>query len=140
LLLTNFIRPPVRWVTVSPGEDILSETTGAPGDEVSDVWAWLQQWLRTRLARGRGVHRAATGQLDAWRAYERLLVWAESQGVARRPAETPGQFAVRLEAAYPETATIVELVTRTFEWERYGGINPSRERIDRVLEGLGSLS
>ena len=104
------------------------------------MWAWLQQWLRTRLARGRGGHRDRTTQLDAWRAYERLLVWAESQGVARRPAETPGQFATRLGAAYPETATVVDLVTQTFEWERYGGINPSRERVDLLGERLRSLS
>lgn len=140
LLLTNFIRPPVRWVTVSPGEDILSETTGAPGDEVNDLWGWLRDWLGARFARGRPLQRDQSTQLDAWRAYQRLLAWAESQGLSRRPAETPGQFATRLETAYPEAATVVDLVTRTFEWERYGGVNPSRERIDRLRDGLGSLS
>ena len=138
LLLSNFIREPVRWVTVSPGEDLLSERLGAPGDEASDLWGWLQQWLRTRFARGRRHESVAA--VDTWRVYQRLLAWAESQGIPRRPAETPGQFAIRLERAHPDAAPVVDLVTRTFEWERYGGVNPPRERIDSLRESVGNLS
>ncbi len=140
LLLANVIREPVRWVTVSPDEDILAEVSGTPGDDVGDLWGWLQHWLHARFGRGRQHRRDTRTQLDAWRAYQRLLLWADSQGLGRRPSETPAQFAIRLETAYPDFASVVDLVTRTFEWERYGGVNPSRERIDRLREGLGNLS
>ena len=138
-LLTNFVREPVRWVTVSPQEEMLSEMTGSPGDEVGDLWSWLRDWLRSRFTRSRSPHASESAALEAWRAYQRLLAWAETQGLSRRASETPAQFALRVRAAFPDSALVVDLVTRAFEWERYGGVNPSRERLEEVREALSAL-
>jgi uncharacterized protein DUF4129 len=138
-LLTNFIREPVRWVTVSPQEEVLSETTGSPGDEVGDLWSWLREWLRSRLARSRSQPGSEAAALEAWRAYQRLLAWAETHGFTRRASETPAQFAVRLHTAFPDSALVVDLVTRAFESERYGSLTASRDELQHIREALTAL-
>jgi Domain of unknown function (DUF4129) len=141
LLLSNFIRDPEQWATPSTRDDLVVETSGTPADEVSDLFSWLLHWLRAHLAapgaRSSDAHTDA--RLTAWQAYRGLLEWAEGRGLGRRASETTGQLARRLSEEVPEAAAPVELLTRTFEWERYGGVTAPGERLRRVREALATL-
>ena len=77
--------------------------------------------------------------MSAWPAYQRLLGWAEGQGLGRRPAETTRQFSNRLGTQVPEAATVIDLLTQTFEWERYGGETASREKLQLLGEAVSNL-
>jgi hypothetical protein len=77
---------------------------------------------------------------DSWAVYQRLLAWAERQGLGRRPAETTGQLQARLRQHAPEAAAALELLTRTYEWERYGAIHPPADRLRRLREALRQLT
>ena len=68
-----------------------------------------------------------------------MLAWAEARGLPRRPSETPGQLSQRLSERVPDYAGSVEVVTRAFEWERYGGVQPAAESLRRIREALERL-
>jgi hypothetical protein len=102
---------------------------------------WLMRWLRSRFpsrsSRGRTTAASAgVGAFDAWAAYQRLLGWAERQGLGRRPAETTGQLSVRLAEHVPDAAQAIALVTQTYEWERYGAVHPPPTHLARVRDTL----
>ena len=146
LLLSNVIGDP-RRAEPRQKDDLLVERSGAPNDDAANVLLWLLRWLRARLSRGTrarggpGASRAPdTTALDAWSAYQRLLRWAELQGLGRRAAETTGQLSSRLSTRVPEIAEAVDLVTRTYEWERYGAVHPPRDRLRRVQAALDALN
>jgi hypothetical protein len=145
LLLTNFIRDPSVPASAEAPDEMEVEATGSPGSEAADVFGWLMRWLRSRLAR-RGASRPRRDELqpsvsavDAWSAYQRLLAWADERGLGRRPAETTRQLETRLARQVPEAASDVDLVTRAFEWERYGGVPPPGDALRRIGEALGHL-
>jgi hypothetical protein len=102
------------------------------------------RWLRGLIG---GRRRAAAtsqavaepGPADAWAAYQRLLAWAERQGLGRRPAESTGQLRARLAQHAPENADGLSLVTSTYEWERYGNVHPPGDRLQRVRAALAAL-
>jgi hypothetical protein len=142
LLLTNFIRDPntLRSSAEAP-EELVVEGSGSVGGEAADLFAWLMRFVRARLARGRPVGARRTvspevGAVDAWTAYQRLLAWADARGLGRRPSETTGQLNLRLARQIPEAAPDVDVVTRVFEWERYGGVRPPGDALQRVREAL----
>jgi hypothetical protein len=142
LLLTNFIRDPnsLRSTAEAP-EEMVVEGSGSVGGEAADLLTWLLRFVRSRIARRGpvGARRAApteVGAVDAWTAYQRLLAWADERGLGRRPSETTGQLNRRLAHQIPEAATEVDLVTRVFEWERYGGVRPPGDALRRVREAL----
>jgi hypothetical protein len=142
LLLTNFIRDPnsLRSTAEAP-EEMVVEGSGSVGGEAADLLTWLIRFVRARIARRRtvGVRRTVSpevGAVDAWTAYQRLLAWADERGLGRRPSETTGQLNRRLAHQIPEAATEVDLVTRVFEWERYGGVHPPGDALRRVREAL----
>ena len=146
LLLTNFIRDPSRGSERRDSADVVLERSGAPTDEAADALGWLMRWLRARLSRtghrrsgSRARGPGAEGAVDAWAAYQRLLGWAEAHGMARRPAETTGQLSARVAQRVPEAADAVDLVTETYEWERYGAVAPAADRLRRVQAALTSL-
>jgi hypothetical protein len=145
LLLTNFIRDPNSLhSTVEAPEEMVVEGSGSVGGEAADLLAWLMRWVRSRLNRGqpvraRGAAAADVAAADAWSAYARLLTWAEERGLGRRPAETTGQLEVRLAQQVPEAAADLDLVTRVFEWERYGGVRPQSDSLRRISTALSSL-
>jgi hypothetical protein len=145
LLLTNFIRDPnsLRPTAEAP-EEMVVEGSGSVGGEAADLLTWLMRWVRTRFARARpvrtrGAAPAEVAMVDAWSAYQRLLAWADERGLGRRPSETTGQLGLRLARQIPEAATDVEVLTRAFEWERYGGIRPPGDALRRVREALSKL-
>lgn len=144
LLLRNFIGSPIRSARGQPA-DVLIERSGTPRGDARDLFAWLMRWLRTRLLvrprrRASVAHaRADAATVDAWAAYQRLLSWAEQQGLARRPAETLGELQRRLSRYAPDATEAVELLTRTYEWERYGAIKPPRDRLGRLARAAASL-
>lgn len=147
MLLSNFIGDPRKGEARPDDAELVVEPSGAARDDAANVFLWLLRWLRTRLSGGtraiarRGAaHASDAGALDAWTAYQRLLSWAEQHGLARRPAETTGQLSSRLASYAPEAAEAVDLVTRTYEWERYGAIHPPRDRLRRVQGALESLT
>ena len=39
----------------------------------------------------------------------------------------------------PEAATVIDLLTQTFEWERYGGETASREKLQLLGEAVSNL-
>jgi hypothetical protein len=131
ILLASWIgappaRPPER------GPELTVERHGTPRADAAAFWAWLVRLVRGRLARANrsaGSHVTAAAEdasVDAWTAYRRLLAWAEQQGLGRQPAETTGQLQARLSRQVPESAETVGVVTRTYEWHRYGGRHPPR--------------
>jgi hypothetical protein len=67
-----------------------------------------------------------------WSVYQRLLTWADEQGLGRRPAETTTQLSDRLAREVPHAAAAVDVVTRAFESERYGGVAAPPDRLERV--------
>ena len=144
LLLQNWIGSPSRG---SPRqvEAVVVERTGTPRADARDFFGWLLRWLRGRF-RGRarvlhaGGHVAEDGVADSWAAYQRLLTWAERQGLGRRPAETTGQLQARLREHAPETANAVDLLTTTYEWERYGAVHPPADRLRRLRDALRQLT
>src|SRR5207248_7914334 len=114
--------------------------------DAQDLLAWLLGWLRARFGRDPGrPGRRSTGKPvddvspDAWLEYQRLLLWAERRGLGRRPAETMGQLQARLSRYAPEAADTVDLVTRTYESERYGAVRPPGDRLRRVQAALSAL-
>jgi hypothetical protein len=142
LLLTNWIGNPTRRAAEKP-VDLTVDSVGAPGDDAQDFLAWLLRWLQGRLGSGARGIRAATGADqpagDARAAYRDLLDWAERQGIGRRPAETTGQLKARLAAHAPDSADTVDLVTSTYEWDRYGQRQPPGDLLRRVQAALRRL-
>jgi hypothetical protein len=140
LLLNNFIRAPQTWVSEFQDEELIAESSGNPGEEAGDLLGWLRHWLLALRAHGRPgggrAHRADLAAQDMWSVYQRLLNWADAQGMGRRPAETTGQLSTRLARELPHTATAVDVVTRAFESERYGGVAAPADRRTRVDELL----
>jgi Domain of unknown function (DUF4129) len=145
LLLQNWIGSPSRG-TPHPVEVVVVERTGTPRADARDIFGWLLRWLRARFVRqraralGRAGDVAENGVADSWAAYQRLLKWAERQGLGRRPAETTGQLQARLRAHAPQTANAVELLTSTYEWERYGAVHPPADRLRRIREAVRALT
>lgn len=142
LLLTNFINAPNAMPVVVDMEDVEAERSGAPASDAADFFGWLMRWVRARLQRSAPPGTASMrvpADTDAWTAYQRLLAWAEQRGLSRRPAETTGQFSMRLAGQVPEAASSVDLVTRVFERERYGGERTGGEALGRVRRALSSL-
>ena len=144
LLLQNWIGSPTRG-TPRQAEAVVVERTGTPRGDARDLFRWLLRWLRSQVFRPRAPVVHANGQVpddgiaDSWAAYQRLLRWAERQGLGRRPAETTGQLQARLREHAPEAANAVELLTTTYEWERYGAVHPPADRLRRVQAALKVL-
>lgn len=142
LLLSNFIRGPQTWVSDRQGEEFIAESSGTPGEEAGDLLGWLMHWLLAlgghRGAQG-GSRRADSSARDMWSVYQRLLTWADSQGLGRRPSETTGQLSVRLARELPDVAVAVDLVTQAFESERYGDTATPPERLNRVAAALTAI-
>ena len=144
LLLQNWIGSPTQGDRQRVAE-LVVERTGTPRGDAQDVLAWLLRWLRARFAR-RSSHgsiehaHAEVAGADAWEAYQQLLSWAERQGLGRRPAETTGQLRIRLARHAPGAADAVDLVTQTFEWERYGAVHPANDRLRRIRQALRAFT
>jgi hypothetical protein len=143
ILLENFVTPPARAEPPTP--ELTTERTGTPTGDAQDLLGWVLRWLRARLAGRTRAERAApktSAQVevaDAWAAYAQLLQWAARQGLGRRPPETTGQFQARLTRHSPEAANTVDLVTSTYEYERYGDVHPPGDRLRRLREALAAL-
>jgi hypothetical protein len=145
ILLANWIGAPLAREN-RPGPEVTVERSGTPRGDAKAFWAWLARWLRAAFGSGRaGAARAGgragteIGAVDAWAAYQRLLAWAAAQGSARRPSETTGQLQRRLALQAPEAADTVELVTTTYEWERYGEVRPAPNRLQQIRRALAAL-
>jgi hypothetical protein len=144
MLLNNWIGDPTRSAPDAQVE-LTVERSGTPRGDMRDLLGWLMRWLRRRLRLARHSAPAARGRAteptaaDAWAAYQTLLEWAASKGLARRPAETTGQLQTRLAARAPESTDAVAVVTATYEWDRYGQIPPRPNRLRRVRQALASL-
>jgi hypothetical protein len=142
LLLSNFIRAPQAWVSDRQDEELIAESSGTPAEEASDLFGWLMRWLSAlrghRDTRG-SAQRSVASARDAWTAYQRLLGWAESQGLGRRASETTGQLSARLAREVPTAAGAVNVVTQAFESERYGGVVASPERLTGVSAALTAI-
>jgi hypothetical protein len=137
LLLSNFIRDPRTWVSEAQDEELIAESSGNPGEEAGDLIGWLRRWLLVLRARGAAADRRRARRSDhaaesMWSVYQRLLTWADAQGLGRRPAETTTQLSDRLAREVPDAATAVDVVTRAFESERYGGVAAPPDRLERV--------
>jgi hypothetical protein len=143
LLLSNWIGNPTQR-TRDSNVELTVERSGTARDDAHDLLGWLMRWLRRRLGRYSAPARSRHGiaeaaAVDAWAAYRGLLEWAERRGQGRRPAETTGQLQSRLATHAPETSEAVDLVTSTYEWERYGQVVPVADRLRRVRQALASL-
>ncbi len=70
--------------------------------------------------------------------YRDLLSAGQSEGYERRSDETPAEFARRLSAAGVSAADIA-LLTTAYAEERYGGVAPTRARVQRALTEMRSV-
>jgi hypothetical protein len=124
-------------------EGVTVESSGSAGHDVRQLATWLARWLRRRLARDGPLHATSNSQpdgpADARTAYRSLLAWAEQRGIGRHASETTPQLQDRLVHAAPDSREAVDLVTRTYEWERYGDVHPPNDRLQRVLAALRGL-
>jgi hypothetical protein len=143
MLLANFISGPPARARSEQREDLVVETSGTPAAEAADVLGWLLGWLRAHLAARRRASHASrrddVASVDAWSAYQRMLSWADRQGLGRRPAETTGQLSARLAAHAPDAARAVEVLTRVYENERYGAVVPKPDELRRLIAACGVL-
>jgi hypothetical protein len=137
ILLSNFVRPPTP--SLPRRADLTVERTGTPKGDAQDLWAWLLHWLRRSRQPG-PLTRVQHEAVDAWSAYQQLLAWAARQGIPRRPPETTGQLQARLTQHAPESATAVDLITSTYEQERYGDIHPPTDHLTRLRAALTALT
>ncbi len=144
-MLENWVGDPRKRDEKPASSDSDLERSGTPPQDAADLLGWLIRWLRNHLFARRpgstrvGKRASEAPPADAWAAYQRLLTWADQQGLGRRPAETTGQLSARLATHTPAAAHAVDLVTRTYEWERYGGLHPRPDGLRRVKEALRSL-
>jgi uncharacterized protein DUF4129 len=141
ILLNNWIGSPTPR-TPDPNVELTVERSGTARGDAHDLLGWLIRWLRglRRPATSGSQHGVAeAAAVDAWAAYRGLLEWAERRGQGRRPAETTGQLQSRLATHAPETTEAVDLVTSTYEWERYGQVPPVADRLRRVRQALAAL-
>ncbi|MBV9577734.1 MAG: DUF4129 domain-containing protein, partial [Chloroflexi bacterium] len=142
LLLNNFIGAPQTWTSGHDDDVFIAESSGNPSEEAGDLLGWLKHWLiALRLRRGAGgkhAKRTDAGVPDMWSVYQRMLAWAEAQGLGRAPAETTGQLSTRLARELPHAAVTVDVVTRAFESERYGGVSAPADRLSRVNDVLNA--
>ncbi|HEV7663002.1 MAG TPA: DUF4129 domain-containing protein [Chloroflexota bacterium] len=145
LMLSNWLQPTVAPEIDAPPTSQADRAGTASGDARA-LWAWLGQLLRLRFSKRRPItHRATRGApadaeaADAWTAYRRLLEWAREQGLTRRAAETTGQLRTRLKAHAPAVASAVDLLTTTYEDERYGNIAPHTDRLKRLDAAVEAL-
>jgi hypothetical protein len=146
ILLANWIGKPLERED-RPRPELTVERSGTARGDARAFFGWLMRWLRDQLSLGRartgtgprGAGLSEVAAADAWAAYQRLLAWAEAHGSGRRPAETTGQLQSRLLQRVPEAADTVELVTSTYEWERYGEVHPATDRLRRIRQALATL-
>jgi hypothetical protein len=144
MLLNNFIGSPTQR-TPDPEVELTVERSGTPRRDAHDLFGWLMRWLRGRFrlrpSAVDGAHNrpAEVTAVDAWAAYRQLLEWAASKGLSRRPSETTGQLQKRLGTIAPDSNDAVDLVTTTYEWDRYGQIPPPPDRLRRVRQALAAL-
>ena len=73
--------------------------------------------------------RLPTGQT----AYERMYRLSAFLGFRARPSQTPTEFTSGLSALVPEVRDEVEMVSRSFVRERYGGVRPTALEQMRLL-------
>jgi hypothetical protein len=144
MLLNNFIGSPTQR-TPDPEVDLTVERSGTARRDAHDLFGWLLRWLRGRFrlrpsaVDGAPNRAAEAAAVDAWAAYRQLLEWAASKGLSRRPSETTGQLQKRLATQAPESTEAVDVVTTTYEWDRYGQIPPPPDRLRRVRQALAAL-
>jgi len=107
--------------TRKPGE---AEGSGSLGSWLKGIMAALTRllsWLAA-LPRRLGLGRLPGRRSAALEAYARLLAGGRAAGAARKPSETPGEFARRLAAAFPATAGQAAFIAEQVEKEVYGGL------------------
>lgn len=143
MMLSNWITAPIR-LPARQHSELTAEPSGTPGSDAHAFLGWLLRWLRGRFAGGRRSQHAAhtsaeASPTDARDAYRRMLEWADRQGLARRPAETTGQLQARLAKHAPASADAVDLVTSTYEQERYGAVHPPGDLLRRVQAALRAI-
>jgi hypothetical protein len=143
LMLEHWLQaPPPAEQTAEP--ELQAEATGGAGRDARDVLAALWRWLRSRVlparAQARG-HTAARGSVahDAWAVYRAMLDWAAANGMSRRPSETVHQVQARLSRYAPEASADIDVLSATYELERYGAERPSSDALRRAARALEHL-
>ncbi len=92
---------------------------------------WL--WLTSLFQRWRKCPKLAEEPLISIRAlYRNLLRWADKQGIARAPAQTPLEHLVLLEQRFPQRQDDLKQVTGAYLLARYSQKPISQEEFDRV--------
>lgn len=88
-------------------------TVGSLGDDFSSLW---------RSLRRRSASAPLNNTTGVTRLYREMLDSAEATGNARRPAETPHEFAPTLQETFHRPVT--DEITHAFEQSRYAGREP----------------
>jgi hypothetical protein len=92
---------------------------------------WL--WLTSLFQRWRKRPKLAEESLISIRdLYRNLLRWADKQGIARAPAQTPLEHLELLEHKFPQQQDDLKQITEAYLLTRYGQKPISQEEFDRV--------
>ncbi|HET9014247.1 MAG TPA: DUF4129 domain-containing protein [Thermomicrobiaceae bacterium] len=139
----------VVWLVLRSLRRFRQQVEERPVDEVREsVWssdlalAQLRGWLRG-LGPHRGGRRRASVDLNAAPAsvrdaYRHLLVLAERRERARRAAESPVDYAARLEAAWPAVDDPLDDLTARYLAARYGEVE-SAEDVARARDDWAAI-
>ena len=72
--------------------------------------------------------------------YRKLLHWGKTGGLLRRPAETPGEYGIRLGSFYPLFKEDIDLIVEGYQQEVYGEYRLEAGQGDRIRRARRRLS
>jgi hypothetical protein len=117
---------------------------GREGTERESVWEGLhmerglERWRRRLRKAGAAVRDALTGRLFAAltirHIYAQLCAWAARAGYPRARYETPYEYLVTLQAAFPRRREDLAHVTQAYVAVRYGEIPERPEELEAVRD------
>lgn len=119
---------------------LVSRTEGGEprpiGPELGRLWRRLRETLAEAWERTRRRFRPCR---TAVHLYEGLVGWGAWSGVPRVRTETPREYALRLDARFPQVGPEVASIVEAFHEEVYAGRPPGGEPFHRARAALGTL-
>lgn len=106
------------------------------------VAAGLGGWYLRRRVRGPVAGSTVLNRRNGppiFRLYQKALDRLGARGFTRDPAETPGEFVVRLERAQTSDAAAMARITRLYVAARYGGHHVSGEKLAALAADVEAM-
>lgn len=116
------------------------EEEGDVGDDAralaNGLGVWVAGLLRWAEQHARREHREMG---DVRAVYRTFLRWAQTAGLGRQEAETPGQLQERLSAAYPDDHLTFTRLTTAYESQRYGERQVPPDELATLVRQMDAL-